>query len=60
MRKLTGKKSKSSLDQNFNFKLGCFCYERNCMKHTTTHTSKVESLALVLSCQLKFVNGIPL
>ncbi len=39
VQKLTGKKSKSSLDQAFNFKLGCFCYKRHCMKHTTTHTS---------------------
>ncbi len=53
-----GKKwEKSCLGQDFNFKLGCFGYECNCMPYKSTPMPRVENLATVLSCYLKFVHA---
>jgi hypothetical protein len=38
------------LGRVFNFKLGCFDYEHNCMAKTNMPTFKVENSAQVLSC----------
>jgi hypothetical protein len=56
--KLTGDSLKIVLVTVFNFKLGCFCYECNCMAYTSTPVSRVENLASVLSCWLKIVHVV--
>jgi hypothetical protein len=38
---------KSCLVQVFNFKLGCFCSECNCVAFTSTPTSRVENSAQI-------------
>jgi len=43
--KLKGDNLKVVLDQVFNFKLGYFCNECNCMACTSTPTSRVENAA---------------
>jgi hypothetical protein len=42
--KANGREPKSCLVEIFNFKLGCFCYECNCMAYTSTLTSRVGNL----------------
>jgi len=44
-------KLKSGLNQVFYFKLGCFCYECNCMAYTNTPTFRVENSEQILSWQ---------
>jgi len=56
--KANGREPKSCLGQVFNYKFGCFDYERNCIIQTNVTKFKVENSAQVLSFWLKFVQGI--
>jgi hypothetical protein len=55
--KANRRQPKSHLGRIFNFKIGGFCYKRNCVACTTIPTSTVEHSAQVLSRWHKFVHG---